>query len=261
VQEQYLCDEANEFGYVMGAVDWLGLSSADIVVDAIMVSTNLGDFPMIPDRLHQGMLNALLLMRVMTSDDFVQSDVMTDFTSDPATLTGARRSDSNLRGGAAPSVIDPSKRNYYGSSLGGIMGSVYMSLSTDVSDGVLGVPGGPFSLLLPRSSDFAALYDIIRVRYDSALDRISMMSFLQQRWAQLEPSGYAQYLAPGSQLPGVAKPRRVVMHYGVGDAQVNWLGAHSLARSAGASMYASNVPVRNQTIEPGLGFPLLGDQD
>lgn len=257
VTQQYLSDEANEYGYVMGGVNWLGLCDEDIVADALMVGTDLSDFPMIPDRLHQGMLNALLLMRVMTSDAFVSSDVMTDFsTQTPGQLTGARNPSA-----AVASVIDPSKRNYYGSSLGGIMGSVYMTLSTDVSHGTLGVPGGPFSLLLPRSSDFAALFDVIRLRYDSSLDRISLMSALQQRWAQLEPSGYAQFLSPSQQLPGVDGPRRVLLHYGIGDAQVSWVAAHALGRSAEASMYKSNLPVRNQTIDPGLGFPLVDDSD
>ena len=69
------------------------------------------------------------------------------------------------------SVIDPQLANFYGNSLGGIMGEVYMACSTDVVNGngiiaslltlniacftgVLGVTGGPFGLLLPRSEDF-----------------------------------------------------------------------------------------------------------
>jgi hypothetical protein len=36
-------------------------------------------------------------------------------------------------------------------------------------------------------------------------------------------------------------PHTIIFHYGMGDAQVSWLGCHTIARSAGASMFASNV--------------------
>lgn len=52
------------------------------------------------------------------------------------------------------SVIVPEYTHYYGNSLGGILGTVYMATTTDVTRGTLGVPGGPFGLLLPRSQDF-----------------------------------------------------------------------------------------------------------
>lgn len=48
---------------------------------------------------------------------------------------------------------------------GGIYGSVYMATTTDVHRGVLGVAGGPYSLLLPRSADFAALFDLLKVSF------------------------------------------------------------------------------------------------
>jgi hypothetical protein len=44
-----------------------------------------------------------------------------------------------------------------------------MSVSTDVTRGVLGVPGAPFALLLPRSTDFHLLYDALRFQYQDSL--------------------------------------------------------------------------------------------
>ena len=46
---------------------------------------------------------------------------------------------------------------------GGIFGAVYMAITNDVQRGVLGVAGAPYALLLPRSADFAALFDVIKV--------------------------------------------------------------------------------------------------
>jgi hypothetical protein len=48
----------------------------------------------------------------------------------------------------------------------------------------------------------------------------------------------------------------VLLHYGLGDAQVSWLGAHAIARSANAVMYASNAKENNETF---FGFDLLTD--
>lgn len=74
---------------------------------------------MVPDRCHQGMLNALVLMRFMS----------TAFVHDPTVTFNGK------------TVIDPSKRFYYGNSQGGILGTVYMGATTDVERGVIGVGG------------------------------------------------------------------------------------------------------------------------
>ena len=55
--------------------------------------------------------------------------------------------------------LNASQRFYTGNSQGGIMGAVYLAASTDVVQGVLGVGGAPYALLLPRSTDFGALFD------------------------------------------------------------------------------------------------------
>lgn len=41
---------------------------------------------------------------------------------------------------------------------------------------------------------------------------------------------------------------RVIHHYGLNDHQVTWLGAHAIAHSTGAAVFASNVAVGNQSI-------------
>ena len=67
--------------------------------------------------------------------------------------------------------INREQAAYYGNSLGGILGEVYMASTTAIRKGVLqlfvsdccniisvtgviGVGGGPFGLLLPRSIEF-----------------------------------------------------------------------------------------------------------
>ena len=106
-------DQANCYGYVLAACDWWGMSDADLPAVAIMIANNISNFRIVPDRLTQGVVNFLLLMRLMK---------------------GALAKDPMLIFGDRP-AIDPSKSNYYGNSQGGIIGEVYMAATTDVSRG------------------------------------------------------------------------------------------------------------------------------
>jgi hypothetical protein len=63
----------------------------------------------------------------------------------------------------------------------------------------------------------------------------------------MDGSGWSAYItAPSGAaggagvLPGTPS-HRAVWHYGLGDAQVSWLGCHLVSRAAGAVMFASNV--------------------
>ena len=77
VNDDFLVRQANASGWVLGAVDWLGLSVSDEVFAGEMVGTDLSNFPMIPDRCHQGMLNALILNRLLTQPSFYTDKSMT----------------------------------------------------------------------------------------------------------------------------------------------------------------------------------------
>lgn len=65
-------------------------------------------------------------------------------------MTGAFKDDPQIQlNGQSP--VKPDERYYWGASLGGIMGGVYMSITPDVARGGLGVPGQSFNLMLSRS--------------------------------------------------------------------------------------------------------------
>ena len=70
-------------------------------------------FRIIPDRLTQGIVNELLLMRF----------IKTVLYDHPLLRFGGK------------TVIDPAEVYYYGVSLGGIIGDVYMAATTDVDRG------------------------------------------------------------------------------------------------------------------------------
>jgi hypothetical protein len=184
------------------------------------------DFKIVPDRLHQGMLNAIILMRLVTSEAFVK-DASVIFNGKQVISTALE------------------DRFYTGNSQGGIMGGVYMASSPDVIRGVLGVGGGPYALLLPRSSDFSELFDILKIRYPRSIDRMIILGLMQMLWDKMDPAGWANYIA--NPVDG-SKGRRIIMHYGLGDHQVTWLGAHAIAKSVNAKMFISNVREGNESL-------------
>jgi poly(3-hydroxybutyrate) depolymerase len=64
-------------------------------------------------------------------------------------------------------VLDPERVYYFGASLGGIMGSVLMAYDPFIERGVLGVPGGAWSLLLECSYAWNALQAIATLAYEA----------------------------------------------------------------------------------------------
>jgi hypothetical protein len=241
VNSGYLQDEAQKYGYILVATNWVGLAQGDAPGVAAMLGSNLTNFAMIPDRCTQGMVNALAVMAVLHKPDFAD---------DPAFHFPGRTT----------SVLDASTiagYHYNGNSEGGIFGGVYMALSTQVDRGVLGVSGAPYSLLLPRSADFMDLFPLLKLRYNDPVDRISLLGVIQMLWDRAEPSGYLHSISR-EPLPG-NKPHQVLFHYGLGDAQVSWLGCHIEGRSVspgGAYMYRSNVVEGNETL---FGFNFVED--
>jgi hypothetical protein len=158
----------------------------------------------------QGFVNALLAMRAMMGK-LGQDDAMK--------FNGAN-------------VVDPTQRHYYGNSQGGILGTCYMGLSTDVTRGVLGVSGQSFNLLLYRSQDFAPFFLVLKASLPDAIDRQITLALMQLLWDRSEPTGYSPYIT-SNMLPGTPK-HDVLLQDALGDHQVATIGAHITARSVGA---------------------------
>jgi hypothetical protein len=132
----------------------------------------------------------------------------------------------------------------------------HLQLSTDVTRGCLGVFGGPYSMLCPRSVDYwSSLGDIVRVRYaGDPIAQIHVMSMVQLLWDRSEPGGYMNYVRGG--LPNTPA-HEVLLQNALGDAQVTYVGAYMLARSVGASIFESNVDEPNENNF--FGLPAIGD--
>lgn len=210
IQYDYRVAFANKYNYVLFAVDWIGMAESDYVHIASLVDQGrLNDFITVVDRGQQGILNSLLAMRL---------------------VTGALADDPELQGKNGP-MIKSDERYYHGNSQGGIFGTTYMALTTDVERGMLGVPGMPYSLLLNRSKDFDEFFVLLKNAFPDPIDLQLVLGLYQMLWDRTEPAGYAPYVRDDL-LPGTPA-HEVLLEVAIGDHQVSTLGAHVLARTIG----------------------------
>ena len=98
--------------------------------------------------------------------------------------------------------------------------------------GVIDNLGQPYSLLLDRSVDFSPYLTILQSTYPNALDIQTAIALDQMLWDRSEPSGFSDAIT-GNLLPNTPA-HQVLMQVSIGDHQVTTLGAHILARAAGA---------------------------
>ena len=214
------------------ATDEIGLSEND-VPSAITALSELGKFPLVADRLQQGLLNELLLGRLLVSPAGFVTDVA--FHVDGATL-------------GSPSVINPTKLYYNGNSQGGIMGGAFMALSPDATRGSLGVPGMNYSVLLNRSVDFDQYANLVmNPNYSDKLARPLILSIIQMLWDRGEANGYAHRMTTNP-LPNTP-PHEVLLNVAFGDHQVTTFSADTEARTIGA---AAHAPVVDSGRWPGV---------
>jgi hypothetical protein len=214
----------NNFNIMDCATDEIGLSSSDVSV-AVGVLGELGKFPQAADRLQQGLLNEILLGRLLISP--------TGFVSNAAFHV------DGVSTGSGP-VMDTSRLYYNGNSQGGIMGGAFMALSPDATRGSLGVPGMNYSVLLNRSVDFDQYADIaLFPNYPDMLSRPLVLSMIQMLWDRGEANGYAHRMTDNP-LPNTPS-HEVLMNAAFGDHQVSNFTADTEARTIGASTHAPVV--------------------
>jgi hypothetical protein len=174
----YLARSANDYHYIAFAMNYFGFDEDTV---PLATQTLLGRFEGLksfPERQIQGMVNQLLAMRMMMGR--VAAD-------------GIRDADGTVL--LDPAWIDPSLRGYRGDSQGGIMGATYMAVSTDVTRGLLGEAGMPYSLLLPRSIDWDLYHGVLRIGFgtDSFAQQL-FLALMQMSWDRVEPSGFAAFI-------------------------------------------------------------------
>ncbi|MFZ1866551.1 MAG: hypothetical protein WAU39_20190, partial [Polyangiales bacterium] len=194
----------NGYNYTFCGTDLIGMSDSDEVAIGLSLATgNISALETMFDRLHQGFLNYLLLLRMMK----------TSFANDPT----------------YGQYINGDEAYYYGISHGGIMGSVVMATSPDIDRGALGVMGQPYSFLLFRSVDFNRFLNIIKGKFEDYRAHQFLVALFQMLWDRVEPNGYTHHIRENP-LPGT-NAKDVLMRAAIGDHQVTTYAAHLMART------------------------------
>ena len=224
---------ANEHNVVFCATKWAGMSEDDIG-NAAATLAEFGNFDTMADRLQQGVLNQIVLGRLMTR-------------------AGGLGQDPNFQRADGTPLIDTAHLDYDGNSQGGIMGSMLAAVSPDIERAVLGVPGTNYSLLLPRSVDFDTYEAIFKPAYPNDLDRVLILGVTQMLWDRGEGGGYVQHLT-SNPYPGT-EAKTVLLDAAFGDHQVTVLSAMIEARTIGATIHQPVATEgRWQEVQPGWGL-------
>jgi len=212
-QDGYLAELADQKHYVAFGVDLVGMADEDTDTVIAAITEDLDLFEGLVERQHQGLLNSLLAMRMMKGS----------FWKDPQVQFNSK------------SAIDPTHCYYRGDSQGGIFGTTYMAITTDVTRGLLGEPGMPYNLLLNRSVDFGPFFLLLQSAFKGGRNIQIALGLVQMLWDRTEPNGYAPYIT--DPLPDTPA-HEVMLHVAIGDYQVTPLGAHIIARTVGAKNLA-----------------------
>jgi hypothetical protein len=235
-------DMANEHNVVFCATDWWGLAQADVPYD-ITALQDLNRFPPVVDRLQQGVLNTLLLGRLLANPAGFASNAAFQSSGNP--------------------LFDSSNLYYDGNSQGGIMGGITTAVAPDYTRAVLGVPGMNYGgVLLQRSIDFTPfsifLYGVAPGGgYTDKSIHPLILDLMQQLWDRGEANGYAAHMT-SDPLPGTPA-HKVLLHVAYGDHQVSQYAAAVEARTIGASVHqpALDFPARAQDVNLFYGVPAI----
>ncbi len=196
---------ANQEKVVIVGCNMLGMSAEDVGATLQMLS-DMSNFPILADRLHQGVLDHAFLMRGMKLG----------FDKIPAiAATGVK--------------IDPTQLYYNGISQGGIFGATHVAMSLDITRGQLGVPGNDYATLLPRSVDFSPFFVILSLSYPDRRDQLLLLSAVQNLWDRTDPVSHYRHLS-AEPYPGTPS-HSVLLAPAVGDWQVAPLTNEIVARS------------------------------
>jgi hypothetical protein len=202
----------------------------------IGLAQDMSRFGTVPDRMQQAYLDFLFLGRAM-----IRSDGL-------AALPAFRNPAGQPVISARPSLA------YAGYSLGGIEGGALAALAQDFTRAALYVPGGEFSLMIERSTDFTPFVQLITKTYPGALEMQIGVALAQMLWDRGEPDGYVDHLLRDP-LPGTPV-KHVLIQEVFGDHQVPNIATETLGRTLAIPAYRPELqPGRSADAVPFWGIP------
>lgn len=242
-------DFTDEHNFLSCATDWIGMADDDFGHILTTILPDFSNFPSLPDRMQQGLLNTLFLGRLLVHEEGFASHCAfqavdwAPTAEDPCPASGAP-------------LFDRSELFYDGNSQGAIAGGAVTAFAQDWTRAVLGVPGMNYSTLLHRSVDFDPFNLILAAVYVPRIDQLLNIALAQMLWDRTETSGHAQHLTRDT-YPGTPE-HKILLHVAYGDFQVAPVSAEVEARTLGASIHlparATAGPVE---VEPYFDIPAI----
>jgi hypothetical protein len=155
---------ANDACVVVVAGDFIGLTNRQLTAVALAMN-DLNRGSTLTEKLAQSIINFIALEQIvrgpMAADPRFQIDGV--------------------------SVVDPTRVYYYGASLGGIMGNLFMAYDPFITRGVLGVPGSNWTMLLERSLPWPALQSALKGAYPNPWDYELNIALIGMAWDPYDP--------------------------------------------------------------------------
>ena len=228
---------SSDVPYVAAGTDWRGLALGTFGPDALSIAINVigtpnsghkfNNFPALPDRLSQGMLNTLVLSRMLKSGFFNR---LPAFWADPADPS---------------SGVMPVEEEmfYFGVSLGGIMGTFYAGVNQDTIRHNIDVPAMNFSILEQRSTQFPAFLGLIEgLGLTDPMQLVLLLQLQHEVWVSADPAAYVRNITGNvdTTLPDTP-PKKLLMTVAWLDKQVSNQAAEIMTRSLGIPNLAGSV--------------------
>ncbi len=215
--------------YIAGATDWRGLSLGALGPDGLAIAINIlgnpvtghqfNNFSLLPNRLKQGMVNTLVLSRMMKSGFFNRLEAFQRTPGDSST-----------------GVFTPDEEMFYfGVSLGGIYGTMYAALNQDTIRHNVDVPAMNFALLEQRSTQFPLFLDLIKlVGLTDPMELAILLGVQHELWVSADPAGYIRNVT-GTVDPPLrdTPPKKMLVTVAFLDKQVSNQATNIYARSMG----------------------------
>jgi hypothetical protein len=196
---------ANTHNLIFFAANLTGMSEEDLS-GVFATLRDASYFTSVGERLHQGMVEWVLLARAMREQIAGLAEVAS----------------RNIR-------INQSELYYSGISQGGIFGGTFVAVSPDVTRGHLGVPGNNYFTLLHRSRDFTGYFEGLRRNYPSTVDQAIGLAYVQLLWDGTDPVSYLRHIHQ-EPFPGNS-PHEVLLAPAKGDFEVAVFTNEITARS------------------------------
>lgn len=197
---------ANEECAVVIGGDWIGLTNRQFAnVAFAMNDINLG--LALTEKLAQAVINFITLQHMLRGPLLTSAEFAFE----------------------GEQIIDPNQVSYFGGSLGGIIGGVFMAYDPHITRGALGVPGGPWGLLFERTVFWPPLRITMKGAYTEPYDYQQLVVMMGMLFEKVDPITTASRVIRNP-LPDTPE-KQLLVYIAMGDNLVSNIASDVMARS------------------------------